>query len=92
MTKYINNILSLSCNCDNDTYTEKLSNSLNNSFPYLINNSNCYIGNWNNVDMTNYFQSLTMKKIRYLAYSTFMFDYSDFINNNIKCKIDVLQR
>ena len=91
MTKYINNILSLSCNCDNDTYTEKLSNSLNNSFPYLINNSNCYIGRWFDVNMTNYFQSLISKEIRYISYLTFLFDDSILINNNIKCKIDVFK-
>jgi len=90
--KYRNNNPSLTCNCDNDTYTEKLSNSVFNSLKYLVNNTNnCYIGKWFDINIVNYFQNNVDKSINFIHYHTMLFDDNDLINNNICHKLNVLK-
>lgn len=66
-------------NCDRDTYTEKLSTALNNSFVHLIENmqDNAYIGLWHNLDNKQILERKTSKKVKWAAYHTIIFDKKD---------------
>lgn len=61
-------------NCDNDRYTEKLSNALRNAFINITNknNPNYFIGRWNNKDVINNFKQLSSNEINYADYHTFI--------------------
>jgi len=67
------------CNCDNDKYTKKLSNSLRDSLVYMIeNNENSYFGLWENPVMQNTFENFyrvyTKKNIKWAIYNTIIFN------------------
>ena len=67
-------------NCDNDTYTKKLSNSLNESFKYLVNNTqNTYYGKWDEPLIYKYWESIVNKPINWVNYESLMF-YDKNIN------------
>ena len=62
-------------NCDADTYTNKLSYHLHNSFKYLVNNTdNTYIGLWHNSENKSRWNTLVDKQINWVDYHTIIFD------------------
>jgi hypothetical protein len=67
-------------NCDNDSYTKKLSNSLNESFKYLVNNTqNTYFGKWHDDYVAKYWESIVNKPINWVNYHTLLM-YDNDIN------------
>lgn len=66
-------------NCDRDTYTEKLSNALNNSFVHLVENMphNAYIGLWHNLENKQKLEKKTSTIINWASYHTIIFDKKD---------------
>jgi hypothetical protein len=64
------------CNCDNDSYTPKLSLSLRESFVYLTENTtNTYIGLWQNSDRNiEPWQNLVSKPIQWANYHSIIID------------------
>jgi hypothetical protein len=89
-TKYVKNI-QMTENCDNDTYTIKLSNNINKSFKYIVENSNnCLIGRWFSQETLDYWQNLTETPIKWADYHTLLFEPDDIKNDerfNNKIKI-----
>lgn len=80
--KYTQNIQSTK-NCDNDTYTPKLSYGLKNSLIYLLTNcNNLFIGKWYTPDVITYCENLTNYKINWIDYHTMIFEENDVFNNN----------
>jgi len=68
-------------NCDHDKYTEKLKNSLIESFKYMVNNKdNSYIGLWFTSDVKTYWESLASKEIMFAAYHSLIIDGYDTMN------------
>ncbi len=62
-------------NCDNDLYTNKLSNSLKESFKNMVENyDNTYIGMWHNVENTKRWELLVNKKVNWVNYHTLIID------------------
>lgn len=60
-------------NCDNDTYTNKLSESLKHSIIYITNsNKPYYIGRWNNRTIIDDYNKLCNTNINYADYHTFI--------------------
>lgn len=57
-------------NCDLDKYTDKLSECLKKSFKYLVENgNNSFIGKWSDLKISNFWESLTDKEIRWGPYN-----------------------
>lgn len=84
-TKYDNN-LPMVQNCDNDTYTVKLSEGVKKSFSYITEQNNVFIGRWFNQNVIDYWTSTAINKcINWIHYHTLLFDDDD-INNNEKFK------
>ena len=80
--------LPLNANCDNDNYTEKLSLSLRESLKYLVDTcKNSYIGEWPNIDVRTYIQSLITTNINFCQYGSFLFTEV----NNIDDKINIFK-
>ncbi len=66
-------------NCDYDNYTEKLSNSLKESFIYMTTKTeNAYIGMWENDEKVDFWTSLVDSNINWAQYHTFIIDFTDF--------------
>ncbi len=67
----------LTKNCDNDNYTQKLSNSLIESFKYLTSKQNVFIGRWkgnNNSKISKYYNNLVNNEILWTDYHTLIFE------------------
>jgi hypothetical protein len=71
-------------NCDRDTYTEKLSNSLKTSFVCMVSNCKNYMfGKWHhNKAVSDYFSSLTNDKVNWVNYDTIILSPNDIPNSN----------
>ena len=78
--KYIHNI-PWTENCDNDTYTHKLSNSITESFKYITNFNNTFIGKWFDPNVVKYWETLTTEDIKWTDYHTFLFEHGDLDDN-----------
>jgi hypothetical protein len=81
-TKYVKNI-QMTENCDNDTYTIKLSNNINKSFKYIVENSNnCLIGRWFSQETLDYWQNLTETPISGETTSLLRDGHSDAVRDD----------
>ena len=73
-------------NCDNDSYTLKLSESLKHSFKYMVETANnAYIGLWHNYEYKSKWDSLITKPVKWADYYTIIFHkhiVTDIVNNN----------
>jgi hypothetical protein len=68
-------------NCDNDSYTNLLRDSLINSFKYMVDNTNnAYIGKW--PEYNEFWENLVKNKINWADYYTLIIDN---INNTKAC-------
>jgi hypothetical protein len=74
--KYMDNI-NHTQNCDNDTYTIKLSNGIRESFRYITSIDNTFIGKWFNQDTVKYWEGLASKEVIWVQYHTLLFSASD---------------
>lgn len=78
-------------NCDADTYTDKLSDKIVESFKYVVENENLntYIGKWWNNDIALYWNSILAEghKIKWADYHTIIISKSDFNDGVIQKKI-----
>jgi len=73
-------------NCDNDTYTSKLSFFLKQSFKYIVENTdNTYIGRWHQIENTKKWEELVNKKVNWVNYHTITIDNNN--NNEEKVKL-----
>lgn len=79
--KYTHN-LQMSQNCDNDTYTKKLSDGVRESFKYITNFDNTFIGRWFNADTIKYWENLASKPVNWVDYNTLLFEPKDLNNDN----------
>lgn len=63
-------------NCDNDKYTQKLKDKLIESFIFLVkNNSNAYIGFWNNLEYIKFWKNIVDNHdIKWANYHTIIMD------------------
>lgn len=62
-------------NCDNDPYTQKLSNALVNSFKYMVNDAhNAHIGLWHDKSKQQQWENFVYKPVRWAKYHTILFD------------------
>jgi hypothetical protein len=75
-------------NCDKDTYTQKLSDSVTNSFKYITSFDNAFIGMWEDTEIIKYWENLS-KNVNWVSYHLLIFDQSDLISNNIVNKIKI---
>ncbi len=66
-----------SSNCDNDTYTNKLSDGIINSFKYFANlGDNYYFGKWDNDKIINYWNSIANCNVNWANYmSLLLYDH-----------------
>ena len=89
MNKYSNNI-DMNQNCDKDIYTRKLSDSLVESFKYLSTLDDVLIGQWHHGHVSTYLSTHTTNNIKRTSYQTFIFDDSDYQDdNNFTKKINI---
>ncbi len=73
-----------SSNCDNDTYTNKLSQGINNSFKYFANKENYYFGKWNNDKIISYWENLVNNSpLNWTSYSSLLLYDHDIEKINI---------
>jgi hypothetical protein len=80
--KYSHNIHYIT-NCDNDTYTRKLSNGIRESFNYITSVDNTFIGKWQyNPDTVKYWEDLASKPVNWVAYHTMLFEPNDLEDDN----------
>jgi hypothetical protein len=71
----------IGCNCDNDLFTVKLSNSLKESFKHMVENTdNTFIGKWENQNFINMWESLVTKQVNWVGYHSILIDHN--YNNN----------
>jgi hypothetical protein len=62
-------------NCDNDTYTESLSENIRSSFTYMVDEApNTYIGIWHDGGHIDYWTSIVKNPIRTVKYHTLILD------------------
>jgi hypothetical protein len=74
-------------NCDRDLFTLKLSNSLKESFQYMIENTdNTYIGKWHDLENAKKWEELVTKKVNWVNYHSIIIDNIN-INNDSKIKL-----
>jgi hypothetical protein len=84
--KYTKNITHAG-NCDNDTYTVKLSNAINESFKYIVKQPNSFIGKFGMVghfkgtELHDYWENLADGKINWICYHTLIFNAGDVFND-----------
>jgi hypothetical protein len=63
-------------NCDQDTYTNSLGDSLRTSFTYMVDEApNTYIGIWHDGNHIDFWSSLVKKPIRVVKYHTIIMDH-----------------
>ncbi len=62
-------------NCDNDSYTDNLSLSVKNSFKYVVENTNSYIGMWH--DNCDKWEKLVDVPVNWTNYHVFIIDKWD---------------
>lgn len=74
-------------NCDNDEYTNKLSNLLKKSFIYISNIPNSYIGLWHSNNNTKFWESLVANNINWAVYHTVIID--SIHDDNFKRKLNL---
>ena len=74
------------CNCDGTPYTNTLKDKMNDSFKYISQLDNSYIGFWHhNTVVTNYWNSLVNKPVNWVDYHTFIFDSAnDFTSDRLE--------
>jgi hypothetical protein len=83
-SKNFNKLDNNNANCDNDKYTQKLSNGVRESFIYMVQNvKNAYFGKWNDSNITKYWENLVNKEVNWLDYSSLL----PYDNNIEKLKI-----
>ena len=71
-------------NCDNDSYSKKLSNALNISFSYLANKTdNSYMGMWTDIEKTSYWESLSSRRVNWAKYETIIIDDKHIENKEL---------
>lgn len=61
-------------NCDNDTYTNKLGDSLINSFKYMSNAENSYVGLWHDLTKKENWEKLVNTKVNWAHYHSIIMD------------------
>ena len=64
-------------NCDNDNYTNKLKYALIESFKYMVNVDNAYLGIWHNTSVTNFWESLTNRPVKWVNYHSIIMSDSE---------------
>ena len=74
-------------NCDKDTYSLKLSESLLKSFKYIVDDSdNNYIGKWPTPVYTDKFNNLVTSEVKWVYYNSLIFDENNDENKAILYK------
>jgi hypothetical protein len=74
-------------NCDNDRYTDKLSQFLSNSLKYVTGETdNSFIGLWPDAKIKEYYQSLVSKPIKWADYHTIIITNEDIKENTDKLR------
>lgn len=72
-------------NCDKDTYTDKLGNSLRHSFQYMVDYAeNAYIGLWKDSQHKHIWENLVKKTVKWADYHTIIYDQK---NNKEKLEL-----
>jgi len=75
-------------NCDNDSYTPKLRESLINSFKYMINvSNNAHIGLWHDYSFKKKWEALVDKPVKWVEYYSIIFNENNNKVNNINDKV-----
>ena len=70
-------------NCDNDTYTNKLGDSIINSFIYMVEHSeNSYIGLWHNLENKTRWEQIVNKNVKWVDYHSILIDDNNINNLN----------
>lgn len=70
-------------NCDNDTYTKKLSDSIKGGFTYITeNHPNVMIAKWFDKNTVEYWKLLSKKNINFIHYHTLLFELEDIKNDD----------
>lgn len=70
-------------NCDNDKYTQQLSNELLNSFKYMVENGNDhYMGLWHDLKNMNQWEKCVNNPVEWANYHTLIFDTDHNYNVN----------
>ncbi len=70
-------------NCDNDMYTQKLSNELAKSFKYMVENGDHhYMGLWHNLENRHRWEKCVNKPVKWVNYHSLIFDKDHTYNVN----------
>ena len=80
--KYSHNINRGDCNCDNDAYTQKLSEGLRNSFTYITNQDNTFIAKWWSKETIDYWENIALKKVNWVFYHSLLFVPHELISDS----------
>ena len=70
------------CNCDNDSYTDKLGKGIIDSLVYMSNTDNTFVGKWFSPESSAYWEKIALKKINWVYYHTLYFETIDLTDNN----------
>jgi hypothetical protein len=72
-------------NCDNDTYTPKLSFDIKKSFKYIVEKTDkTYIGMWQDIKNTKQWEELVNKKVNWVNYHAIIIDNKNNQDNQDK--------
>jgi hypothetical protein len=78
-------------NCDNDIYSVDKQKSLIDSFKYMVENTdNAFIGIWNNVTNTQFWESIVSKPVKWALYHSILIDNDDMQNKGDTLKDKIL--